>query len=141
MHWDTLCADAAQMSCAVCTGAPPNNVCTNPEPVLLPGLAEVPSWPFDNTGATTTGPPEPCGGFMGDVAGNSDSDLWFEFVAPCAQTYTVSVSPLGGGPESFLAVYDGTCPQFGGPIIGGDMGLPGLPAEADIKTVVGGSYS
>jgi hypothetical protein len=126
---------ALSASCGL--GPPANDECSNAEPIV-PFLADVFGWPVNNDNATTDGPPELCGGFAGDVAGNSDSDVWFEFVSPCAQTYTFSVSPQGGGPTTYLAVYEGGCPQTGGTLVGCDFGVGG--AAAEVKTVVGETY-
>ncbi len=68
---------------------------------------------YDNCGATTDGPPEPCG-FTG--LPGLDSDVWFEFTMPADGMLVVRLLP--GAPfEQVLAVYN-ACPQIGGVSLG-----------------------
>ncbi len=85
---------------------PPNDTCGTAMTVL-PG-----STTFTNFGATTDGPPEPCG-FSG--LPGQDSDVWFLYIAPCTGLSIIAVAPAPASPpDRLLAVYP-SCPTAGGP--------------------------
>jgi hypothetical protein len=113
---------------------PPNDTCAMAAPVP-PG-----SFPFNNFGANTDGPPEiPCG-FSG--LPGQDSDVWFVFIAPCNGTVNFSVTPLPpSNPDRILAIYP-ACPAVGGgpPPVVCAIATGGSPATATIITTAGLSY-
>jgi hypothetical protein len=110
--------------------APANNNCANAGLVLLnPG-----AYTFDNTGATTDGPAEPCG-----FTGTNDADLWYTFIAPCSGTARLElVAPY----DPLLAVYT-ACPQIPGSMLiacGAGGGAGGPTAIVSFSTVAGQVY-
>jgi hypothetical protein len=92
---------------------------------------------FTNQGASTDGPIEPCG-FQGDVAGNSDADIWFTHVAPCDGTATFTFDQ----PQFDLlyAVYHQVCPLQGGALLACDQVAAGATHSVTLAVVAGESY-
>ena len=78
----------------VCEAVPVNNTCTSAITVLAGAN------PFDTVAATSTGSVESCG--------NIDSDIWFNYIANCTGTLTVSICDANFDTE--LAVYSFVCP-------------------------------
>ena len=89
-----------------------------------------------NQNATTDGPPEPCG-FLGDVAGNSDADIWFQFIAPCTGTATFTFQPQF---DQLAAIYHLVCPLQGGPLLTCDLIAAGATQSTSLHVVAGESY-
>ncbi|MBW7904483.1 MAG: hypothetical protein LC135_07685 [Phycisphaerae bacterium] len=116
---------------AVIPGGVPGDRCDDP---LIVGPGDT---PFSNTGATTDGPPEPCG-FLGDPALNTDSDIWLVHVAECSGPLTVSLMPAGF--EQLLAVYHFTCPLNGGPLLACEAAPIGGGVATTLPAVAGESY-
>lgn len=101
---------------------PGNNDCPAALPIG-PGLTA-----FDLTGATSNGPPEPCG-FQGIP--NLDHDLWFAFAMPCDGTMEVTLLPPSI--EQMIAIYDACPPGTPGP-----MFCQMIPPGAAVTFPVGG---
>lgn len=78
---------------------PPNDDCANRMTITAGG------WVWDNCGATTDGPMEPCG-----FTGIDDKDVWYEFVMPCNGTWDLHVGPAMF--DRAAGVYD-ACPPGG----------------------------
>jgi hypothetical protein len=106
--------------------APPNDVCANAGPDLTPG-----AFTFDTAGATTDGPPEPCG-----FNGVNDADVWMNVIAPCNGTATLT---LTSSFDHLLSVWT-DCPLAGGVPIGCAAGSGPLPAIVTFQTVAGQVY-
>lgn len=87
---------------------PANDDCSQAMPVA-PGQFVS----YDNCGATTDGPPGPCG-FTG--LPGLDSDVWFEFTMPADGMLVVRIPPMSAF-EQLVGVYNG-CPQMGGVSLG-----------------------
>jgi hypothetical protein len=87
-----------------CPGGPgsvPNDLCSNAQ-LIAPA-----AYTFDNTGATTDGPPSPCG--LTGLPG-LDADIWYAFVLPCNAIAIITVT--GSTLDVAGAVYD-SCPPAG----------------------------
>ncbi len=102
IEWDDICAGGA---IDVCFAPLLNDHCVEAEPVTGEG-----DFPFDNTMATTDGPPhEACGD--GDAEQQIFGDVWYCWTASC--TDKVYVRTCGRTDvDTKLAVYEGcdTCP-------------------------------
>jgi hypothetical protein len=105
---------------------PPNDDCTNAMGITPGG------WVWDNCGATTDGPPEPCG-----FTGINDSDVWYEFIMPCDGTWLIHVGPAPV--DRLVGVYD-MCPQAHGTLIACDVQPIGAPVNLSVPGVAGQSY-
>ena len=105
--WDQICADAAAAMCACGPPPPPagNDDCANASPIAGAGM-----FVFDNSAATTDGPPNPlCLDFATDQI---DNDVWFCWTAPECAGADVTITTVGlTAVDTRIAVYDGcTCP-------------------------------
>ncbi len=94
-------------------GTPESVVVPLPRPTdndgcATPALITDGAYYFDNTTADSDGPAEPGCGFDGV----EDADLWYEYVATCTGTLTVSL--CGSSFDTALAVYPAGCPGGSG---------------------------
>lgn len=105
---------------------PPNNDCANAGPDLTPG-----TFTYDTTGATTDGPPEPCG-----FNGLNDADVWMNVIAPCNGTATLSLTSTF---DHLLSVWT-DCPLTGGVPLGCASGSGPIPAIVMFPTIAGQIY-
>lgn len=117
------------------SGIPPppsNDSCLAALPVL-PGTLT-----FNNFGASTDGPPEPCG-FTG--LPNLDSDVWFEYIAPCDGTTVLTITPVPpSSPDRLLAVYNACPPPGGGTTLVCVSAIGGASATGVVTHVAGQSF-
>jgi len=137
-EWDSICADAAVLTCDVCggdPGGPPNDDCADRSP-LSDGVT-----PFDTNGATTDGvnPLDPSceKGFGLDLL----FDIWYEYVASCTGTVTISTCDTANY-DTRLAAYIGQdCPAeaFAGCNDDGD-GCGGFTSIMTFPATAGQSY-
>jgi hypothetical protein len=116
-------------------GGPPNDDCSNPDPISGTGLFN-----FDNSTATTgaQGQTESlCNAFGTTVIGH---DLWFDWTAPNSGTATITLCNMAAM-DSKLAVYDGSsCPAAGSAIAcNDDTAGCGLTSEV-VFPVTGGNH-
>jgi hypothetical protein len=132
---DAITASPLPFVPATLPSAPPNDLCALSAPVH-PGTSP----PFPHFGANTDGPPEPGCGFTG--LPGQDSDIWFQYIAPCDGISTISAVPVPASvPDRFLAVYP-SCPAPGGgpPPIGCAVAAGGQPASVTVVHPGGQSF-
>ncbi len=107
--WDNLCAEKAEIYCEF---PPPNDNCADSEVITGEGQFD-----FDNTTATTDGPPHAaCSTMEGDE--QTIHDVWYCWTAPCTDTVYIQTCGLTGV-DTKINVYNGcdTCPPTGAGLV------------------------
>ncbi|MHC4695860.1 MAG: hypothetical protein ACYTFA_03845 [Planctomycetota bacterium] len=93
-------------TCAVAGGATGNDVCDSPEAIAGEGI-----FTFDNSGATTDGPPHDDCDFWAWGGDDIAQDVWYCWLSPCSGKVTVDLCG-GTTADTRIAVYAGcACPQ------------------------------
>lgn len=104
--WSSDCADLAEELCLMCFPPPANDDCADALPIF-DGLTD-----FVTVAATTDGPAHPSCQFDGQTY----NDIWYNHVATCNGTLTVTTCKDLGGSADYdtdLVVYDGcSCPAM-----------------------------
>ncbi|MFQ5415088.1 MAG: hypothetical protein ACE5E6_11580, partial [Phycisphaerae bacterium] len=129
-QWDGICADEAlaDPNCT-CGGGVPNDNCADAIEIFDGDTA------YDNFGATTDGSPNP----LCDKFGDDDvqSDVWFNYVATCTETLTVSL--CGSAYDTKVAIYNGSaCPATD--ILDCNDDTCGLQSQVTASVVQGSTY-
>lgn len=126
------CPPSAPSVPVCCQVAPDNDDCASC--IFLTG--DVVDYPFSTLGATTDGPDEPSCNELGYT--QTDSDVWFCWLAGCGGEATVSV--CGSGYDTKLAVYDyQSCPPASGPVACNDD-YCGVQSQVTFPVVEGQFY-
>ncbi len=110
--WDSDCVVLAEGLCSMCFPPPANDDCADALPIF-DGLTD-----FETTAATTDGPVHPACQFDGQTY----NDIWYNHVAGCDGTLTVTTCEDLGGSADYdtdLVVYDGcSCPATDANMLG-----------------------
>ncbi|MFN0012014.1 MAG: hypothetical protein ACKVS8_10265 [Phycisphaerales bacterium] len=120
--WSSVLAFAATSS----LGAPPNDSCSAP----IPLMSGVPA-NFDSTTATAADAAPACVGVSRDV--------WYTFTAIEPGTLSLSTCSSGGGFDSVIAVYDGACGALVSPIACNDDSC-GVLSNTSAAVLAGKTY-
>ncbi|MHC4989828.1 MAG: hypothetical protein ACYTGC_02515, partial [Planctomycetota bacterium] len=110
-----------------------NDDCENATPIEGEGI-----FAFDNSAATTDGPPDPlCDVFDSDQVEN---DVWFCWTAPCTGDVRIQTCGLTSV-DTKIAAYDGcACGEGIGPILACNDDACGFQSSIQIPVVEGGQY-
>lgn len=129
-----VCFDIALGNPAICLPPPAtNDDCDQCESIVGEG-----TFAFDNSAATTDGPPHAACFFFGED--QLENDVWFCWEAPCSGLVLVETCGLTGV-DTKLAVYSGTaCPVDDGRLLACNDDACGLQSGLSFNAVSGQMY-